>query len=317
MAREAPSGPLVRSARDLRLALALYLPSLVLGTVSSALVFVAGTALDRTGDWTREIAAGNGANVALELATSTAGRMAAGESPTAELRTATLGVLAAVLPLPFALVLHGLAYTFVSGGVLSRIVDRDLGFWRACRRWFWPMLRYGLLVCVAFLVLAALGLVAMVLLPERSVQQVPARSIAALAWLTLVNGVLEVGRADMVVRDDRRALRSLGRAFALPRHPRVFGWALAAWLGLGMLGALLWALQGVSFVVVPGLAVVPSLLVQQALALSGGWLKVVRLGVAASVAGAAATASSVPVVEGARTDRDEDTPRPRTPTALE
>ena len=92
----------------------------------------------------------------------------------------------------------------------------------------------------------------------------------------------------MVARDDPRALRALGRALAAPfRRPGLILGAVALWLALGLLGAIYSAAGATAVVSIPLALSLLALLLQQAIAFGGAWLKVLRLAVALAVARAA------------------------------
>ncbi len=275
------------SPSGLRLSLALYLPALLLALAAAVPLLLAGLALDETGPHTRRVASGDWVDVALELQASTAGRAVLEEEPAPSLRAASGRALVAGALVPVAAALQYVSYSFASGGLLTSLLGHGGGFWRSCRAWFWPMLRYGVLVWLAGGFLGLVGGALAALAPGVSPAQAPLRAGGLLLWLGLVNGVLEVGRADMLLRDDRRALRALGRSLSLPRHPSVFARALGAWLLLGLASAALWALSVLALTRIPALALAPSILALQALAFAGAWLKLVRLSIALSVARAA------------------------------
>lgn len=263
------------------LALALYLPNLLVGVLAAVPVFLAGTVLAPLGPWTARLATADFANTFFELSAVRLGQ----DTPDAA-RLALANFVQAVLILPLAVVLQGVLYNVVAGGVLEGLAGERAGsFWRGLRRWVGPMLWFGLLALPFFVVLAGLGLLLVALLPLGEALAWP-RLTLALVWLACLNGLLEWARADMVARGDRRALRALGRALALPSHPGLFLWGVAVWLLLGLAGFAFALLNANAILTLP--ADWPTLvLATQALALVGAWLKLLRLGAALGLVRAA------------------------------
>jgi hypothetical protein len=112
--------------------------------------------------------------------------------------------------------------------------------------------------------------------------------VAWVAWLGAINGLLELGRADMVRRGDRGAARAVGRALALLARPRLLAGACLAWLGLGALSGLVWALGAAAAGALWPSALLLAFALQQVVALAGAWLKLLRLAVALEIARSAA-----------------------------
>lgn len=269
------------SLRRWPLALALYVPGAALAFASAVPIFFAAVALESGGPWVAEIAEGGLANVLLEVAAAGSSRGALGEPPAAAFEAAGAGAVAGLAGAPVAVLLQGLAYTFVSGGVLARLVGgREAPFLPVCRRWFWPMLRFGALALLVLVVLAGLGLAAIAVSPGGGASVVALKALAAVAWVGCVDGLLETARADMVARDDPSALGALGRAFGLVVRTPLLAQAVLLWLALAALGGVLSSVAVVALAGVPALALLAAALVQQGLALLGAWLKLIRLAVA-------------------------------------
>jgi hypothetical protein len=269
------------------LVLALYLPGLLLALLSALPALLGLRALAQLGPWDARLAEGDFASLAVEVVGSVLVRRTLpsdGFEPA--LATAGLAGLTAVLVVLIGLVLHGLCYSFLVGGVLARLAGgAHSPFWAACRRWFWPMLRFGLLAMLFGFLSSGLLLLALALLPGSDPAAWSFRLLALAGWLACLNGLFELARADLVLRGDPRASRALGRALALPfRRPRRFLLALLLWIALALLSALYAGLHGGTLLLVPATAVAASVLLQQLLALLAAWLKLLRLAVAVELA---------------------------------
>lgn len=267
-------------ARRWRLALALYVPSLVLGLLSALPVFLAADALGRLGPWAAEVATGGIVSVLLELSAQ-----AAEGQPPPEARQALAGLGLGATLLALGVFVQGILYNVLAGGVLARLAARDgSSFWGACRRWAWPMIWFGVLALLVVALLGGAGLVIVALMPLGGSASWLARPALALAWLAILNGWLELSRADMVARGDRRALRSLGRTLVLAARPGLFLGLLGLWLLLGLIGVV-YTLVGGDFVLsVPVGLPLLALAIQQLVAFGGGWLKLLHLAVALGIA---------------------------------
>ena len=273
-----------------RLALALYLPGALLALTSTAPLFGGLAAISAAGLPLGGLVEGDYLNALVELVGPLAAERALPERPPdGEPVEALAGLLLAPLLALATVPLHGLAYTFLSGGLLEALLGRGRPFWAACRHWFWPLLRLGLL---GWLLSTGLLGLSLTLLPGLDPSRLdrPVLPLAGLlAALLYLNGLLELARADLVARADRRAGRALARALALPGRPRLLLAALLLWLGLALLGAVFLALGGALLLAVPATALVAAFVIQQALALLGAWLKLLRLAVAVELAQAAET----------------------------
>lgn len=273
------------AGRHWRLALALYLPTAVIGLLTAVPVFLAADAFGRLGPWTTRLAMGDIQNVLFDLSTVNLTPGAGGELPP-EIGAAVGNLSLAVLLLLAGLFLQGLAYNLLAGGVLEGLSGRGrYSFWRACRRWGWPMVWFGLLSLPVFVVLAGAGLLVLLALPGAGEGAALVKVALAVGWLSAVNGLVELGRADMVARDNPRALRALGRALAAPfRRPGLIMAAAGVWLALGLLGAVYTAGGNAAVVAIPLALSAVALVAQQLVAFGGAWLKVLRLAVALGVA---------------------------------
>lgn len=265
------------------LALALYLPSLLIALATALPFFLGMVALSALGPWVDLIARGSYLEAGIEMG---AGLRPAGVSPGGlppRLNAALAGVSLAVLLVFPGLLLQWLAYTLLSGGVLARLVGvQSASLWRLCWEWFWPMLRLGMLGFLLLVFLGGLGTTLLALAPETGA--LPLASLALLAWLASVNGLLELARAELVLRGGRSARAALARALRDLARPSSPLRALLAWLVLAALGAALWALGAAAQALVPAPHLAGILVFSQALALLGAWLKLLRLAVAVELA---------------------------------
>ena len=267
------------AGRQPLLAAPLYLLSLLLALGPTiALGLLAG---DRP--WLPTVLGPDWANQAVELVGATVAARPGGDPG------GRLGVVAgpalAILLAGLALVLQGLGYSFLAGGILERLRGGSrVSFWAGCRRWFCPFVRLGLLGGPLFALLALGWLLA------SSVFGADPAAILAGSGLLLLNGWLELARANMVARGERVAAGALGRASRGLLRRRLPS-CLAAWLVLGLAGLALlsvqaWALEALDpppdqspiGLIVPGVIV-------QALLFAGGWLKVARLATALELDG--------------------------------
>ena len=289
------------AAVEWRLALALYLPTLLLALVAAAPIFVGSLALATLGRWAALLAQGDHLEVLLEAANALAATDALpGEAPPTALATAGLGLVLAIVLAFSAWLVQGLAYTFVAGGILDRLAarpprragpaersnPRGESFWTACRRWFWPMIRFGLLAGVIWAALGGLGVAAIGLIGETTATTLPLKALAALAWLGCCNGLLELGRAHLVLGSDRSAGRALGRALRAPVRPRFFLGAVLLWLILAAAGLAFARVAAGLAVAIPATSILVAFVVQQVAALIGAWLKLLRLALAVELAAA-------------------------------
>jgi hypothetical protein len=293
-----------RAGRAPWLALALYAPSALLALLAAAPMLPLMLGLARRGPWVDRLAAGDYLNVLAEVGASAAAARALGPAAARPSDVSTDALALALLAPPLGLALQGLAYAAVAGGLLTRLGgDASTPFPRACARWLWPMVRFELLALALIGSLGLLGAGALGLAGASALDRLAGRplglgvgsgaapllvtagALAAWAlWLGAINGLLEVGRADMVERNAPGAARALGRALALLGRPRLLASAGLAWLGLGALGALLWALGWIAAAALGPGALVAGLLLQQVVALAGAWLKLLRLAVAIEIA---------------------------------
>jgi len=259
---------LIGAARAPWLALILYLTNLVpAGLVALALGLAAA---DRP--WLLGVFGGDWLNVLVELAAA-----AIADGRPAEALGAALLV---PLVLGVGLLVQGLLYALVAGGILERLRgsgDGAVSFRRGCARWFWPFVRLGLLGMTLFVPLALFGVLALAALGD--VLGAGGALVGAVAWLGVLGGWLELARAGMVARGDSRAAHALGRAARLALHRRCLIHLLPAWLILTALGlAPPTAQLAVSDGSIAGSGL-GEVLAQLTL-LSGAWIKVARLATA-------------------------------------
>lgn len=255
------------AARRASLAVPLYLTTLLLGALPAALVAVGFTSGARGRSWGWPPDDG-WANRLAEVAVAAESLPYLGAGPSARVGLALGLALLAVLAAGLALVGQGLAYTFLSGGILVRLREREAPFWVACRRWFGPLVR---LWVVEIALLALVGLPGALLFASLASSLGPmAELVVAIGWLSLIGGWLELARAWMVVRAEPVATRAVGAALRAARSPRVLG----VWLLLGASTSAMVVLQGSALASEDPAGSFGAL---QALLLVGAWLKIVRL----------------------------------------
>jgi hypothetical protein len=260
------------------LALALYLPGALLGLLASLPLQAGLERFSRGGPWVGQLASRDWLAALTELSGQQAAGLALGEAPSGELVQLVLTALGSLATVGLGLPLHGLIYSFASGGLLARLRGESGGFWRHCRAWFWPQARLGLLGLLLLGLELALGLGLLVVLALSS-REALALGVGALAALLLgLNGLLELARAGLVARSDRRARYALARSVQLLGRPRRLLVALLCWLGLALLGAVL-AAAGAALHLT-SLPPLPLALGFQIVAFAGAWLKLLRLAVA-------------------------------------
>jgi hypothetical protein len=249
----------VLAGRTLRLAMPLYLATLLLA-LAPGLASLAGLALiagDRP--WRTELLGTDWLNLLLE-------------------------VLGSTIYLPLTAVGQLVAYSFVAGGILSRLTQdqpRQLRFWAACRHWFWPSLRLSLLGSVILMAvgtaLAAAGAL------SRNVVGNDVPAILQLLAHAVVLGWLELARASMV----RMNRRSVGAGLRLATPALLRPLILLLWVLLALPPA------GLTLaVLMPPAVADPRSIFDLLLALGYGqvvafvaaWSKVIRLAVAARLA---------------------------------
>jgi hypothetical protein len=266
----------VLAGRTLRLAMPLYLATLLLA-LAPGLASLAGLALiagDRP--WRTELLGTDWLNLLLEVLGST---IYQGGS-----FGFSLMLLAGLLLLPLTAVGQLVAYSFVAGGILSRLTQdqpRQLRFWAACRHWFWPSLRLSLLGSVILMAvgtaLAAAGAL------SRNVVGNDVPAILQLLAHAVVLGWLELARASMV----RMNRRSVGAGLRLATPALLRPLILLLWVLLALPPA------GLTLaVLMPPAVADPRSIFDLLLALGYGqvvafvaaWSKVIRLAVAARLA---------------------------------
>jgi hypothetical protein len=281
--------------KTLRLAVPLYLSTLLLGLIPTVVAMLGLVPLAGDRPWRAELLGPGSLNVFAELVMSAV--YARQASPVALLFVAVL------LVLPLALLAQVAAYSYLAGGILESLHGRigpRLTFRAACGRWFWPFLRLSLLGGVLAILVGVLGAVLarlgwMVIGPDIS-------ALIQYALQAIVLGWLELARASMVMESDRsvgRALRRAGRAAIRPL-------VLLVWLVIALPGAALLVVSVLPPSVADAysvVALVQALAFGQIVAFIGAWTKVVRLAVATRIAvtlvpSAASTASAPAVRTG-------------------
>jgi hypothetical protein len=263
------------------LALALYVPGLLLSLVATAPVLLGVDALGRMGPWAARLAEGDVGNVLFEL---TGGQQ--GLPP--EVGAAFGGVLLGTAVLLLAVPLQGLMYNVLVGGVIDHLAGRSTGsFWSACRRWAGPMIRIGLAGFALFLLLAIAGLIVLAIVPLPGSISWWLEPLLAGLWLAVLNGLLETARAGMVAGEDPGAMRALGKAFSLLSRSGLVLPTLGLWLALGLASGAYAVVSAFGVSSVPANAPLAIFAVQQLFAFAGAIVKLVRLGAAVGVSRAA------------------------------
>ncbi len=274
---------ILSASRHWPLALALYLPGLLLGFLSALPVYAGALGISETGTWIDRSLAGGYPNVLVDVLAAASHARLVGENAPPLAQEATRAFLAGAAVAVLAVFVQGLIYNGMVGGILARLdPEKPRSFWSSCREWGWPMLRIGLLGAVLAIALVVVVLALAVSLAGPA--SVPMGLLLAGLILAYFNGALELARADAVARDDRRAARTLARAMTLSGRGRVLAAVPPVWLLLTLLGALVVGVQGGLLVAVPAGALAPAFLVAQLGALLGAWTKLLRLAFAVELA---------------------------------
>jgi hypothetical protein len=265
------------------LAFALYLPSGLLSLITSGPLLLGARHLPNLGPWITSLTNGGNLDTWLHASGAPVGR-ALPRLEDAHLATTQPGVLLiGVLLALVGLLVQGFSYTLLTGGVLERLGGAEpRGFWGGCRRWFRPLLRFGL-PAMLLLGLGGLGLGAIALIPATGATATLLKTLASFLWLSYLNGVLELARAQLVIHGDS-PLRALRRALILPCRPGVFLHATLLWLFLLAAGTLYWTASSRALLDTPATALLVVFGAQQLVALLGAWLKVVRYALAVELA---------------------------------
>ena len=260
----------------LRLAVPLYLATLLLGLLPTIVALVGLIPLAGDRPWRTELLSAGWMNIAAEIVLSAAYSRGSPEF--------ALLLVAGLVVFPLALLGQVVAYSFLAGGILETLISAEatrLPFWAACRRWFWPFLRLGLLgsVLAIFSVVlgaALTGLARPFIGPDVS-------ALLQFALQAVVLGWLELARALMVTESNRSVGVALRRAVRFAVRPLV----LVVWLLIALPAA------GLMFATLMPPAIedpfatselVQALVFGQIVAFAGAWTKVVRLWVAAWLA---------------------------------
>lgn len=281
--RRLASHPLRTAVRRWRLAFALALPGALIGLLAAVPMLLGMRALAAAGPWPLRLADGDALNALIELGAPLLTGVAAA-APDSARRGALLGALASLGLVCGGLVLEALAYAWLVGGVLERLAGRrERAVLVAGRHWFGPMLRYSLSATPLFLAILGLGAGLLALLASARPPAVWLL-VLALLWLSLADGLLEVGRASLVLGGERRARQGLLTALALLARPRLLAPATLAWLALAALGLLHLIGSAALLAAVPASASGVTFAAGQVLALLGAWLKLLRLALALELA---------------------------------
>lgn len=263
--------------RTLRLAVPLYLVSIAVSLVGTALAILGLMLAAGNRTWLANLLGPNWLNTLLEAIFSL------GVAAPEDRVRMTLLLIGAFIGAPLLVVLQWLGYTFVSGGIVDRLLaagapnEASPPFWRTCRRWFWPFFGLGVLGLIFSGVLASLGGLGAYYLS--GVVGSTAAFLLFGAWVAVLLGWLEVARAAMVWHGSADARPALRRALELIARPGpLLLWIFLALPGVGLL------LVSMSL---PPAADPPALstalltvALGQVYAFLGAWLKVIRLAAA-------------------------------------
>lgn len=266
--------------RNVVLALALYVPGLALSLLSALAAWLGFAMLDRNGNWSEQIASGGYVAAGVEFLSLAKERALPGTAPAPSLVPAAVLLSLAVAIGVLGILVEAYAYAYLAGGILSRLCGAEAPFRASCRRWLGPMLRYSLLIVPVFIVAIPLCLFAAFLLPAAGINGLLAKIAAFGLLLGLVNGMLEYGRASMVIEENRSTRRALRQGLGSIVRSRTVLPAVLAWLLLGLLGYVFSVDVTSAFVAVPALSIVPALAVHQLAALAGAFIKLLRLSLA-------------------------------------
>jgi hypothetical protein len=264
----------------LRLAVPLYLSTLLLGLLPAALAMLGLALLAADRPWRADLLSPGWMNTASEIVMTA---VYAGGLP-----GVTLVMLAALLAFPLMMLAQLVVYSYLVGGILAGLSRATTGpkrgpapsFRASCREWFWPSFRLsmlgGVLAVVAMLAgagMASLGRASIG--PEASL-------VIPHILLAIVLGWVELARAWMVTSGQRSVGRGLERATRAMIRPVV----LLAWILLALPTNVLTVvaiLPPTPSDAYSPLALVQALLFGQVVAFLGAWTKVVRLAVAVRI----------------------------------
>ena len=276
----------------LRLAVPLYLTTLVLGLLPTAVAMVGLVPLAGDRPWRVDLLSAGWMNLAAEIVMSAV--------YTRDGAQLVLLLVVPLLVLLLALLGQLIAYSLLAGGILEALRGGPVvrsSFWAACRRWFWPFLRLSLLGGILVIFAIVLGAVVSGL-----ARPLIGPDISALLQYTLqaiVLGWLELSRAMMVTESDRSVGAALGRAGRIGlRPPVLLIWLLISLPNAGLVIAALLP-PAVEDPYAPG-ELVQALLFGQVVAFIGAWIKVVRLAVAVRLAATRPSASAALSTSAAR-----------------
>ena len=241
-----------RQSLNWRLVLPLYLTGLLFGLVQTWPVWIYGEVA--ASPQLARIAGGEIDALANLLMGSEQAQITATMATTAWMGISLMMVL-----------LYGLAYNFLSGGILTVWAGKE-GFWVGCRRFFWAFVGLGIILALL------LGLVTPVIALLVPMLGMPGL-VTGLVLVTLISLLGEYARAIAVARDRHNPLRLIGGAigFGARHFPGV------AALGILGMGSHLVTLQ--IYLALWGLVsgTLALVIVQQAVILLWLWIKLLRL----------------------------------------
>jgi hypothetical protein len=274
------------------LALAFYLPGVLIALLASLPLQRDLERDAQGGPWVDQLASRNWPAALLELLGLRATSLALDEPPSTEMAQLLLTVVTSLSTVGLGLLIHGLLYSYLAGGLLAALRGEPGHFWTHCRRWFWPMARLGLLDLTILTAVTVVGLVLLAALNFTPPGTLPIAAAALAVLLLLLNGILEVARAALVGRPDRRAVGALRQTLGLFVSPRALGAALLLWLLLALLSSVLVAAS--IALQLANLPIPLTIIAAQGLAFANAWLKVSRLAVAVQLDQAISGASAFP-----------------------
>lgn len=269
------------TAKTLRLTVPLYLSTVLLGILPTALMMLGVYVLASDRPWRADLLGPGWLNVVAEIGTTAFyTRNPAGLTQVA---------LAILVLLPLAMLAQLVVYSYLAGGILTALSEvvpdaareEGLPFRAVCRHWFWPMFRLSMLGGVLVLVLMVGGAVIAKLAGSTIGPDLSA--IVQQALVAVVTGWVELARAWMVTHSERSVGRGLERAARFTIRPLV----LLIWLALSLPTTALTLVALMPPAVADaysGMALVQTVAFGQIVAFLGAWTKVVRLAVAVRLA---------------------------------
>ena len=286
------------ATRQHSVAFPLYVTTLLLTLAPTSVAALAlGLAVgNRT--WGASLLGPDWANQLVEVAAAALAERAVGDPAAGgQMSAAGSSAVMALMLSGLALLLQGVLYNLLAGGILERARGgRSVPFWPGCRRWFLAFVRLGSVGMVLFGLLLLGGLS---LLASLELEIAPTLVLfGGFVWISVLNGWLELARANMVASDDRRALHAVDRATRLVFQRGSWPRALGVWLILGLIGASVLMFQLSALTLIDSgerpslMALLATLVVGQGLVYLGAWFKVARLATALALDESLASSAS-------------------------